>query len=97
MSMPTLLSEKEIDDKLNDLPLWKRHDNTIVRELIAVNFAAAVGKINAIAVLAETADHHPDLLLYGWNKIRVSLSTHDAGGLSDKDFTLAAAIEEIAY
>lgn len=97
MPEPILLSEKEIIDKLDDLPLWKRHDDTIVRELISVNFAAAVGKINAIAVLAETADHHPDILLYGWNKIRISLSTHDAGGLSYKDFKLAAAIEEIAY
>ncbi len=97
MPKHTLLTEIEIDEKLDALPLWKRHDNTIVRELVSVNFVAAIGKINAIAVLAETADHHPDLLLYGWNKIRVSLSTHDAGGLSEKDFDLAAKIEDIAY
>ncbi len=97
MPIPTLLTEIEIDEKLDALPLWKRHDKNIVRELVSVNFADAVGKINAIAVLAETADHHPDLLLYGWNKIRVSLSTHDAGGLSEKDFDLAEKIEEIAY
>jgi 4a-hydroxytetrahydrobiopterin dehydratase len=64
---------------------------------VGVNFAEAVGKVNAIAILAEAADHHPDILIYGWNKIRVTLSTHDAGGLSDKDFELAAKIEEIAY
>jgi 4a-hydroxytetrahydrobiopterin dehydratase len=97
MPIPTLLSEKDIQDKLDDWPLWKRHDNSIVRELVGVNFAEAVGKVNAIAILAEAADHHPDILIYGWNKIRVTLSTHDAGGLSDKDFELAAKIEEIAY
>jgi 4a-hydroxytetrahydrobiopterin dehydratase len=94
---PSLLSEEDIQYNLNNLPLWERKDNLIFREIAASNFAAAVGIINAIAVLAETADHHPDLLIYGWNKVRISLSTHDRGGLTELDFALAKKIEDLKF
>jgi 4a-hydroxytetrahydrobiopterin dehydratase len=68
----------------------------IVREIIAPNFLAAVGLINAIALAAEKLDHHPDILLYGWNKLRISSTTHDRGGLTELDFKLAREIDAIA-
>ncbi|KXB97357.1 MAG: hypothetical protein AA908_07215 [Chlorobi bacterium NICIL-2] len=68
----------------------------IVREIVAPNFLAAVGLINAIALAAEKLDHHPDILLYGWNKLRISSTTHDRGGLTELDFKLASEIDALA-
>jgi 4a-hydroxytetrahydrobiopterin dehydratase len=95
MPRPTLASEEYIQSELGDLPFWTRQERSIVREYAAPNFASVVGLVNAIAVLAEAMDHHPDLLIYGWNKLRVTLSTHDRGGLTELDFRLAKKIEEL--
>ncbi len=75
MTRPNLSEEKEINDFLLENPLWIISGKTIVRELVAANFPAAVGVVNSIAVLAEKLDHHPDIFLYGWNKIRITLTT----------------------
>jgi 4a-hydroxytetrahydrobiopterin dehydratase len=56
-----------------------------------------VGLLNAIAVVAEAMDHHPDMLLYGWNKLRVMLSTHDRGGITALDIELAKRIEQLRF
>lgn len=93
MGRPPLLSEGELQQALEELPLWQREGNTLVREFVLPNFAAAIGFLNAIAVLAEAMDHHPDVLLYGWNKLRVMLSTHDRGGITELDVALAKKIE----
>ena len=97
MARPKLLTEEEINDYLEDFPFWQLSDKEIIREISAANFAAAVGIVNSIAVLAETADHHPDILIYGWNKLRITLSTHDAGGLTEYDFNLAKKIDELNF
>ena len=96
MPRPEILSEEDIQINLNTLPLWTRAGNNIIRELVAANFVSTVGLLNAIAVLAEAMYHHPDLLIYGWNKLRITLSTHDQGGLTEFDFKLAKKIEEIS-
>ncbi len=95
MSRPNLLSETEIENELKELPLWTRKENTIVREIVATDFITAVAIFNSIAIIAEAMDHHPDILLYGWNKLRITLSTHDRGGLTELDFKLAKKIEEL--
>jgi 4a-hydroxytetrahydrobiopterin dehydratase len=97
MPRPALLSESEITEHLKDIPLWRRDGATIVREVPCSDFAAAVGLVNAVALLAENADHHPDLMLYGWNKVRVTLSTHDQGGLTILDVRLARAIDALKF
>ena len=97
MPRPELLTEEEIKSRLKDIPNWEQHGNSILRELHSSNFASAVGAVNAIAVLAETMDHHPDILLYGWNKLRIKLSTHDRGGLTELDFSLAKKIDELNF
>ena len=51
--------------------------------------------VNLIAFYAEAADHHPDILLHEWNKVRITLSTHSAGGLTKNDFDLAGALDQI--
>ncbi|MCG8492357.1 MAG: 4a-hydroxytetrahydrobiopterin dehydratase [Sneathiellales bacterium] len=93
----TKATEEQIIESLEDLPLWKKEGDSIFKELVAPNFAGAIGIVNAIAIIAEKADHHPDILLYAWNKIRVTLSTHDIGGLTNKDFKLAAEIDELKF
>lgn len=97
MPRPTKLSEEDINIYLKRLPKWQRKGDSIERELVASSFPAIVGVLNAIAVLAETMDHHPDLLIYGWNKLRVTLSTHDQGGLTELDFQLAEKIENLNF
>jgi len=98
---PPLLDRAEIDHLLGQHPHWRLEVGPpppamIVREIIAPNFLAAVGLINAIALAAEKLDHHPDILLYGWNKLRISSTTHDRGGLTELDFKLAREIDAIA-
>ncbi len=95
MPRPALLVETELVEHLKDLPLWRRDGATIVREMPCSDFAAAIGLVNAVALLAEKADHHPDLLVYGWNKVRITLSTHDQGGLTILDVRLAKAIDAL--
>jgi len=63
------LTEEEIKENMEDIPLWTLDCNTIVREMVASNFPAAIGIVNAVAVLAEVSDHPPDILIYGWNKV----------------------------
>jgi len=97
MPRPSKLSEEAIAENVQRLQTWQRNGDTIEREFKAANFASALGFINAVGVLAETADHHPDILLYGWNKVRITLSTHDQGGLTELDFALAANIDGIKF
>jgi 4a-hydroxytetrahydrobiopterin dehydratase len=68
---------------------------TIVREYKLADFAAAIALVNRVAELAEAANHHPDILVYGWNKVRLELSTHSEGGLTDADFALASQIDRL--
>lgn len=95
MSRPNLLDEAAIKDELEELSNWKLKDDTIVREIVASDFVSAIGFVNSVAIIAETMDHHPDIQVYGWNKVRVSVSTHDAGGLTELDFKLARKVDSI--
>lgn len=67
----------------------------IFREYITKNFMAAVEFINKIAEVAENEDHHPDIHLVGYRKLRIDLSTHAIGGLSENDFIVAAKLNEL--
>jgi 4a-hydroxytetrahydrobiopterin dehydratase len=91
-----VLSEAEIDERVADAGEWRRQDSTIVRELVVADFAAAIALVNRVAEVAETANHHPDILVHGWNKVRLTLSTHSAGGLTEADFALAREIDALA-
>jgi 4a-hydroxytetrahydrobiopterin dehydratase len=91
-----LLSDSEIDERLAGRPEWRRgEENSIVSDRGFSNFAAAIAFINRVADLAEAANHHPDILLHGWNKVRLTLSTHSEGGLTGADFALAGQIDEL--
>ena len=97
MARPTPLTEDELAEHLKDLPLWRRDGATLVREHATSDFAAAIGLVNAIALHAEKMDHHPDLLVHGWNKLKITLSTHDQGALTILDIRLAKSIDALMH
>jgi 4a-hydroxytetrahydrobiopterin dehydratase len=88
------LSDSEIAERLSDSS-WRLEDKTIVREFERASFADAVAFVNAIADLAERADHHPDVLIHDYKQVRLTLSTHSAGGLTERDFALAGAVDAL--
>jgi 4a-hydroxytetrahydrobiopterin dehydratase len=88
------LSTEEVEKKLNSLRNWKLIQGEIVREATLKDFVAAMSFVNLVAAKAEAAGHHPDIDIR-YNKVRLALVSHDAGGLTQKDFNLAAAIEAI--
>jgi 4a-hydroxytetrahydrobiopterin dehydratase len=87
-----LLSEEGIQKGLNSLRGWKREGSEIAKQFELKDFVHAMGFVNSVALLAEKANHHPDIDIR-WNKVRLVLSTHSAGGLTEKDFNLAKQIE----
>jgi 4a-hydroxytetrahydrobiopterin dehydratase len=91
----TLLSDREIDAGLA-AGEWRRDGQVIVRELTFDDFGQAIAFVNRVADAAETANHHPDIHLHGWNKVRLELSTHSEGGLTQADFDMAARIDDLA-
>lgn len=86
--MTELLSDSEIDERLRDSD-WRREGDEIVRDWKFADFSQATAFVNRVAEAAEEANHHPDILLHGWNKVRLSLTNHSAGGLTDADFQMA--------
>jgi 4a-hydroxytetrahydrobiopterin dehydratase len=72
---------------------WRREGDAIVRDLQFDDFAGAMAYVNRVADLAEEANHHPDILVHGWNKVRLTLTTHSEGGLTDNDFQMARRID----
>jgi len=88
------LSEKEIEKKLLRYPDWDYFDNAIHAEFEFENFKDCFSAMSRIAFECEALNHHPDWSNV-YNKLSISLSTHDAGGITDKDFKLAEAIEMI--
>jgi 4a-hydroxytetrahydrobiopterin dehydratase len=86
--MAELLNEEEIGSRLRRLP-WEREGDEIVREQRFEDFKEAIAFVNRVADVAEEANHHPDIFIHGWNKVRLSLINHSAGGLTEMDFTMA--------
>lgn len=93
--MAELLAAQEIDERLGALEDWHRDGEAIVRDVACEDFAAAIALVNAVATVAQEADHHPDILVHGWNKLRLSVTNHSAGGLTQADFDLAATIDRL--
>jgi 4a-hydroxytetrahydrobiopterin dehydratase len=89
------LSDDEVRDGLARLPGWSREGDEIVKVYELATFMGAIDVVGRIAALAEAADHHPDLDIR-YRRVRVALSTHDAGGLTAADLSLAGEIEGVA-
>ena len=72
---------------------WREEGTALVRDFELPDFATAMGFVNPVAETAEAANHHPDILIHGWNKVRLTLSTPSAGALTQADHDLAAGID----
>jgi len=88
------LEDAELRTGVARLPLWAAREGKLRREFVFADFSAAFGFMARVALLAEKADHHPDWS-NSWNKVVIELSSHDAGGLTQRDLDLAAAIDRL--
>ncbi|MBK9138725.1 MAG: 4a-hydroxytetrahydrobiopterin dehydratase [Verrucomicrobia bacterium] len=88
------LKPEEVMACLARVPHWTRRSAVISRTFAFRDFAAAMKFVNAVARLAEKAGHHPDIDIR-WNRVTLSLTTHDEGGLTSRDFDLAARIDRL--
>lgn len=93
-SLPPL-SDIEIQRNLGALPGWSRKGDALVKSYHFATFPDGIAFIARIAEFAEAAQHHPDIDIR-YTRVQFSLSTHDAGGITDKDFALAHEIENAA-
>ena len=76
--------------------VWSQRPDALERDFEFDDFAAAMAFVNRVAEVAEEANHHPDILVHGSDKVRLTLSTRSEGGLIDKDHALARSIDEVA-
>jgi 4a-hydroxytetrahydrobiopterin dehydratase len=88
------LAIPQIKSALSTLPDWKRSGSVIARTFQFQDFPAAIAFVNQVARLAERAWHHPDIDVR-WNKVTLTLTTHDQGGLTEKDFALARKFDRL--
>jgi len=94
-----LLGDADIERELAGLHGWRRGEGepaSIERDFEFADFAAALAFVQRVGEAAEAANHHPDILLHGWNKVRLSYSTHSEGGLTAADFAQAGRVSGLA-
>jgi len=92
--MTEILSDERVEKALKELPGWRRDGSEIELVVELASFGQAIEVVVRVAGLAEAADHHPDIDIR-WRTLKFRLSTHSAGGLTEKDFALAAQIDEV--
>lgn len=95
MTKQKKLTELEIQQRLARHPKWRIAGDRLHRELQFSDFKRAFGFMTSVAAIAEKRDHHPDWS-NAYGKVVIDLTSHDVGGLTQRDFDLAAAIDEIA-
>jgi 4a-hydroxytetrahydrobiopterin dehydratase len=87
------LTDQQAQSLLTSLPDWKIEDGELVRRFSFKDFRASLAFVNRVGELAESAGHHPDIDIR-YNRVRLALVTHDAGGLTNNDFDLAAKADK---
>lgn len=94
--MPKTYNPDEIKERLNDHPHWRLGDDgQLHADYEFDNFMQNMLFVNAVAHLAQTADHHPDLFVHSYKKLAISMMTHSANGITDNDFGLIAQIDRL--
>ncbi len=93
--MSTVLSDGEIQKALKQLAGWKQNGNAVERGFQFDNFVKAMEFVNRVAEAAEAVNHHPDILI-NYNKVTLTLVSHDAGGVTQRDLDMAKRINELA-
>jgi 4a-hydroxytetrahydrobiopterin dehydratase len=89
------LSDPEVASRIATVPAWRVESGVLNRTFGFNDFVAALAFVNRVGTAAEQAGHHPDIDIR-YNRVSLALVTHDAGGLTEKDFALAAAIDKLA-
>ena len=89
-----LLSDEQIETGLEGRE-WRREGEALVREWRFADFGAAIAFVERVAEIAEASNHHPDILVHGWNKVRLTLSTHSEGGITAADIALAQRLDGV--
>jgi 4a-hydroxytetrahydrobiopterin dehydratase len=91
----TTLGREEIAQRLESLRGWHHRGNTLEKHFDCKNFDGSMTFVNAVAAAANAQDHHPDITI-SWNEVTLTLCSHDAGGITDRDFRLAETIDALA-
>jgi len=89
-----LLSDDEIASRLKETVGWVAEDGKLIRKYKFANFAESLAFVNRVGEIAEKADHHPDIT-FGWGYAEIATTTHDRGGITGVDFTLAKKIGQL--
>jgi len=95
MSKAKKLTESEIASHLPKIPKWKIENGKLHREYKFADFVQAFGFMASAALVAESMNHHPEWFNV-WSTVKIDLTTHDCGGISERDFALAEKMEELA-
>lgn len=91
----TRLSPEQIAQRMPGVPQWSEVNGAIQRTWQFRGFVDSIAFVTRVAFAAEKADHHPDILVR-WNKVTLTLNTHDAGGITETDFALASVFDSLA-
>jgi 4a-hydroxytetrahydrobiopterin dehydratase len=89
----SILAQNEITKNLSSLSGWMQEGKEIAKQFQFKDFAEALSFVNKLGAEAEKMDHHPDIFIHSWNKVKITISTHSEGGITNKDFQLAEKIE----
>lgn len=92
----TLLAQERIEEALRHLPGWSYQEKALRKDFQFPDFSTTIAFVVLIATIAEKLDHHPDLFIHSWNRLRVTLTTHSAGGVTEYDVAFAQKIEQYA-
>ena len=76
-------------------PVWRQEGESLIRDYEFKDFVSAIAFVNRVADVAEEHNHHPDILIHGWNKVRLELTTHSEGKLTDNDHAMAERIDAL--
>jgi 4a-hydroxytetrahydrobiopterin dehydratase len=89
------MMKEEVEKRLRNLQGWTLVNSTIEKNYKFADFRQAIEFINKVADVAEAENHHPDVLLWNWNNVKLTMTTHSIKGLSEQDFILASMIDKI--
>jgi len=88
------LNSAQINSNLSNCSGWSYENESISKQFKFKDFIEALSFVNAVGLESEKMDHHPNILMFAWNNVKITISTHSAGGVTEKDFELAKKIEE---
>ena len=90
-----LYTQDQISKSIAAMSGWSAAEEEIIKNFTLKNFSDALAFVVKTGVEAEKADHHPEIRLHSWNQVEIKLSTHSAGGITEKDIELASKIDEL--